>query len=664
MAHGIIEQIKEKLDIVNEIGAVVALKRAGKDYKGLCPFHNERTPSFYVNPDRKTWRCFGCNEGGDIFTFVQRHQGLDFRDTLVQLAEKAGVALSGDESSHESSAQSHVKARLRTLNDAAAVWYHHQLLTAHAAQYARAYLQSRGISNETITQFRLGFAPEGDQLTRYLLDQGYSEDEIVEAGFSRRREGERAGTYDYFRNRVIFPIRDGRGQTIGFGGRELGGGTPKYLNTPQTLLFDKSATLYGMDLAREAIRKQDEVVIVEGYVDALMAHQYGYHNTVACIGSAITIKHVQVIKKLTHRLVLALDPDPAGEAATLNAIQNAQEGFDRELVPVPMPADDKAPRARGKRKNELPAGMVRFEEQVNAEIRVLHLPDGVDPDEFIRADPPAWAAALKQALPLIDFYFDRLLLGLDLKAPTDQIEAKNRIFKVLAAVADRAKQEAYIRQLASLLRIDERSTLEDFRRYRRQNVIQNSPGARMPETDEIVEKYQTQDTPILHKLTQGSLLEERASAGYALESHCIGLLLNYPDAITEACGILTASDFWGTETRTLFSLLAALPLPRTRATVDAALAMEPEILQSAAQHARTSGAAQPALDRTQLARTAKQIAYRLRRLRLSDAITEISYLQREADAREDRETARSLREQALRLTLERHRLDATHVVQT
>jgi DNA primase len=664
MASGVIEQIKEKLDIVNEIGAVVALKRAGKDYKGLCPFHNERTPSFYIFPDSKTWRCFGCNEGGDIFTFIQRHQGLDFRDTLALLAEKAGVALGGDDGPREPPAQTQAKARLRALNDAAAVWFHHQLLTAHAAQYARSYLQSRGITNETIAQFRLGFAPEGDHLTRYLIEQGYSEDEIIEAGFARRREGERGGLYDYFRNRVIFPIRDGRGQTIGFGGRELGGGTPKYLNTPQTLLFDKSATLYGMDLAREAIRKQDEVVIVEGYVDAIMAHQYGYHNTVACIGSAITIKHVQSINKLTHRLVLALDPDPAGEAATLHAIQNAQEGFDRELVPVPLPADERAPRGKGKRKNELPAGMVRFEEQVKAEIRVLQLPDGVDPDEFIRADPPAWGAALKQALPLIDFYFDRLLIGLDLKAPADQIEAKNRIFTVLAAVADRAKQEAYIRQLAALLRIDERSTLADFRRYRRQHMAQHSPGARVAETDEIVEKYQIQEAPILHKLTQGSILEERASAGRTLENHCIGLLLNEPEAITEACGILTASDFWGTETRTLFTMLAALPLPRTRATVDAALAMQPEILQSAAQHLRTSGAPQPALDRTQLARTAKQIAYRLRRLRLSDAITEISYLQREADEREDREAARSLREQALRLTLERHRLDATHMVQT
>ena len=205
MANGIIEQIKEKLDIVNEIGTVVALKRAGKAYRGLCPFHNERSPSFYVFPDTKTWRCFGCNEGGDIFTFVSRQQSLDFHETLVQLAEKANISLSGDDGPREPSAQSQAKARLRALNETVAVWFHHQLLTATGAQYARSYLQSRGVSNESIEQFRLGYAPEGDQLARYLAEQGYGEDEIIEAGFIRKREGERAGIYDYFRNRVIFP---------------------------------------------------------------------------------------------------------------------------------------------------------------------------------------------------------------------------------------------------------------------------------------------------------------------------------------------------------------------------------------------------------------------------------------------------------------------------
>jgi DNA primase len=662
MASGVIEQIKEKLDIVEEIGLVVALKRSGKAYKGLCPFHNERTPSFYVFPDSKTWRCFGCNEGGDIFTFVSRHQTLDFRETLTQLAEKAGVPLTSDDTTHEAPAQTQARARLRALNEAVAVWMHHQLLTAPAAQYARSYLQSRGISNETIEAFRLGYAPEGDQLARYLAEQGYGEEECIAAGFIRRREGERGGIYDYFRNRVIFPIRDARGHTIAFGGRELGGGTPKYLNSPQTLLFDKSSTLYGMDLAREAIRKQDEVVIVEGYVDALMAHQYGYHNTVACIGSAITIQHVQQIKKI-KRLVLALDPDEAGQSATVHAIQVAQDGFERELVPVPMPASEAPQRGKGRRKNELPAGMVRFEEQVKAEICVLHLPDGVDPDEFIRADPPAWGELVQHALPLIDFYFDRLVSDLDLRTPAGQTEAGKRLFPVLAPIADRVKQDAYVRRLAALLRIPERDAQMELQRYRRLHLAQAGSANRSSSSAEVVEKYHTQEAPVLHKDAAQGALASSMKAGQALEDHCIGLLLSNPEALPEACGILLPSDFWGTETRTLFTLLASLEAPRTRMTVDAALATLPEIVQAEAQRLRATFKQHHALDRAQLSRTAIQSACRLKRQRLTDAMTEISYLQREAEARGDTETAHVLRTQAQQFSLARHKLDATGVVQ-
>jgi DNA primase len=670
MASGSIEQIKEKLDIVNEIGTVVALKRAGKAYKGLCPFHNERTPSFYVFPDSKTWRCFGCNEGGDVFSFVAKQQNLDFGETLRLLAEKAGVDLHGDDGfAQESSAQSQARTRLRALNDAAAVWFHHQLLTASGATYARSYLQTRGISNESIERFRLGYAPEGDALTRYLLEQGYAEEELIEAGLARRREAERGqGLYDYFRNRLVFTIRDARGQTIGFGARELGGGTPKYLNTPQTLLFDKSSTLYGMDLAREAIRKQDGVVIVEGYVDALMAHQYGYANTVACIGSAITVKHVQQIKRMTRRLILALDPDAAGEAATLRAIQVAQEGFDRELVPVAMPADGvrqkERPQGKSRRKPEAPQGMVRFEEQVNADIRVLQLPDGIDPDEFIRADPPAWEAAVQNALPLIDFYFTQLVADLDLHAPAGQAEAGRRLFPVLAPIADRVKQDAYVRRLANLLRIPERDAQMELQRYRRQHIAQQGANARNATDGDIAEKYPPQDGLTGPKTTTKSMLADRASAGHALESLCIGLLLSNPQCDDEVYVILLPSDFWGTETRTIFALLASLTGSRTHLAVETLLATQPEILRQEAQRLQAAFEAQPQLDRVQLAKTLKQIAYRLKHLRLSEAITNISYLQRDAEEQGDLDAVRLFAEQGLQLHRELHKFNPIKAVQT
>ncbi|MGE5335018.1 MAG: DNA primase, partial [Nitrososphaerota archaeon] len=283
-ATSVIERIKQKLDIVEEIGAVVSLKKSGKAYKGLCPFHGERTPSFYVFPDKQDWHCFGCGERGDLITFVQKQQSLDFREALELLAERAGIPLERNDrpESAEEAAETSARKRLRALNEAAAIWFHHQLLQSTAAQYCRSYLDSRGVSNESIAHWRLGYAPDGDALVQYLLSVGYSAKELVEAGLAREREADRGGgMYSYFRNRLIFPIRDARGQTIAFGGRTLDGAQPKYLNTPQTLLFDKSATLYGLDLARDTIRRANRVVIVEGYMDAVVTHQYGTRNVVA-----------------------------------------------------------------------------------------------------------------------------------------------------------------------------------------------------------------------------------------------------------------------------------------------------------------------------------------------------------------------------------------------
>jgi DNA primase len=675
MAKGIIEQIKEKLDILTEIGSIVELRRSGKAYKGRCPFHQERTPSFYVFPETGTWRCFGCNEGGDIFTFFEKQNSLTFGETLNFLAEKAGIETGNffDSETAESSTQTTLRTRLKSMNESASIWFHHQLLTASQAAYARAYLQSRGINNESIERFRLGYAPEGDNLSQYLLSQEYTEEEILEAGFTRRREAEKGGTiYDYFRNRVIFPIRDTRDQVIGFGGRELGGGQPKYLNSPQTPLFDKSNTLYALDLARETIRRQDQIIIVEGYVDALIAHQYGYKNTVACIGSAITARHVQQIKKLTRRMILALDPDTAGEMATLRAIEVAQEGFDRTMIPIPMPASNEnrsgatsEEKPRKKKRDSVPQGMIRFEEQVDADIRVLKLPMGIDPDEFIRQDPSAWEQAVKTALPLVDFYFDVLLNDLDLHSPSGQTEATKRLIPILAAIGDRIKQDAYVRQLANLLHIDERNIqreLQRHRKYHSSNVMRKE--GEQEKHPILGEKYQISGPLESSKDSVNSLLGERLSAAMALEQHCISLLLRYPETLFDIYVILELSDFWGTETRALYSTLTSAKAPLTPATVDALLTTLPETLQSVAEQLRLRATAEPRLDRSQLARTAMQIAYRLKRFRLTEAITDISYLEREATTQNDLETSQMLREKIRTLLQQRSLLDSANVLQT
>src|SRR5438270_1470190 len=456
----IIETIKAKINVVEEIGLVVALQKSGKALKGLCPFHNERTPSFYVFAETQTWRCFGCNEGGDVFSFVQKQQSLEFREALQYLAEKAGVSLddfSGQdpEQARETNA---LKERLRKLNEDALLWFHQMLLRSRDAAEARAYVQSRGISTESVVAFSLGYAPDRwDGLSSYLLGQGYTESELVSGGLARMRDGgigDSGGTgigggiYDYFRHRLIFPIRDTRGRVIGFGGRAFGDVQPKYLNSPQTLLFEKNSVLYALDMARDAIKQAKQVVIVEGYVDALIAHQYGTKQTVACIGSAITEKHIQQLKKLTRQVTLALDPDAAGAAATEHGIQEALKTFDRTIVPVPVAT---AMTGAGGRKRNEPRGMIRLEEQVDAEINVLQLPPGQDPGEVIVQNFAVWAHAVAHPLPLAEYYFGTNTAGLNLREPAGKTEAAKRLLPIIGMMSDRSKRDAYMRKLAPVI---------------------------------------------------------------------------------------------------------------------------------------------------------------------------------------------------------------------
>jgi DNA primase len=653
MNESVIEQIKRKLDIVEEIGAVVALKRSGKAFKGLCPFHNERTPSFYVFPETATWRCFGCNEGGDIFSFVEKQQSLEFKDALEVLAEKAGVTLNlrrGDEGAGEADEDvSQERRRLYALNEAAAIWFHHQLLTAGAASYARTYLESRGVSNETIGAFRLGFAPDQwDALTHYLLGQGYSEHELVVAGFAREREAAKGGgLYDYFRNRIIFPIRDARGRTIGFGGRELGGGHPKYLNTPQTPLFDKSSVLYAFDMAREAIRREDRVIIVEGYMDALIAHQYGSRNTVACIGSAITEKHVRQVKKLTRRVTLALDPDSAGEAATLRGISVAQEAFDRVAVPVVVVTERQG---RGARPGGARA-MIQFEEQAGAEITIARLPEGEDPDEFIRRDVDAWRTAIQQALPLVEYSFVAQTTGLDLATPQGKAEAAKRLLPVILAVHDRVKQDAYMRRLAALLRVEERALRLELERLKRQEPRgqPHAPGNARSE----------QGTPASTPESageKGGLLGDGGRR--AIEKYCLGILLTYPAIWREIYAIIKEDDFAETEARELYRAFVYRCQGDAPPEMSSFLAELPPILRELALHTRAQVEAGPPLEGTGLSKAARHAAYRLKLVHLKEAITMLQYLQKDAEGAGDHEAVRALQQQMVPLLLQRHAIES------
>jgi len=350
-----VEQIKSKLDIVDFIGETVKLRKSGRSYSGLCPFHSEKTPSFHVFPDSQNWRCFGaCATGGDIFAYVMKRENLDFGEALRVLAQRAGVELAA-RTPKDAEEDARIK-KLREINEAAVRYWHNLLLNSPVAQSVRTYLAERGISDNSIVNFQLGFAPESSNaLGNYLQSRGYLPADIHAAGLTGQQEVEKGGGYyDRFRNRLIFPIRDMKGQTIGFGGRALASDQqPKYLNSPQTPLFDKSSILYGIDMARDAIRTAGIAVIVEGYVDAVMAHQKGFKNVVASMGTALTETQLKTLQRLAKKFILPLDADAAGLEAMRRGLGVAQGALDKVYVPTPFGRD-----------------LIEFESRLQAEIRV------------------------------------------------------------------------------------------------------------------------------------------------------------------------------------------------------------------------------------------------------------------------------------------------------
>ena len=404
------------------VGETVALKRAGTVYKGLCPFHAEKTPSFIVTPDRETWHCFGCGEHGDIFTFVMRRDGLDFREALARLAEKAGVELS----EHTAREDRH-RRRLREALEAAVAWYREVLLQARQADGARAYLAERGLSEATLERFAVGYAPNNwEAMTKRLRGKGFSDADLIGAGLAS--PSTRGGVYDRFRARIIIPIRDASGRAIGLGGRIMPGAEgPKYLNSPATPLFDKSRTLYGIDLAKGAIRREKLAVIVEGYTDVMAAHQAGFGNVVASLGTALTHGQVELANRYADAVALAYDVDLAGETAT-------QRGLLEELGPV------------------------------ISKVRVIRIPAGKDPDELIRTDPDGWRQAVTDAAELLPYFMQRAAAEVDMRQAQGRSGYTRRMLDLLRRLPDRVEQDSYVPQLAQLAGIDERVLREELSR--------------------------------------------------------------------------------------------------------------------------------------------------------------------------------------------------------
>lgn len=495
----VVDEVKDRLDIVEVVQTYVPLKKAGRNYKGLCPFHAEKTPSFVVFPHTGTWHCFGaCGTGGDVFSFMMKHDNLSFGEALEVLARRAGVELRPK--SQEDTEKEQRLALLRNINQAAANYFHHLFVNADAAGSARAYLSRRGLQLETLARFAVGYSlDQWDGLLRYLTGKGYALADIAEAGLIIERE-DQGGYYDRFRGRVVFPIRDFKGRTVGFGGRVLDDAVPKYLNSPQTPLFDKSSVLFGLDMARQGIRLTEEAVIVEGYMDVLMAHQFGINNVVAQMGTALTEAQLRRLKRYTQRIILALDSDTAGDQATLRGLDVARQVMDHETVPVLT--------ARG---------MLRFEDRLAADIRIATLPDGLDPDEVIRENPSRWAQLIAQAKPLMDYYFEALTADLDLGTARGKAEAFRALGPLVAEIGDRVQRMHYLQRLARMVQVDERTLWQQLRQQ---------TGSRP--TSQHRQREASTTVPQKTKLD--------------LDEHCLALLLSHPELLPRADAALREGE--------------------------------------------------------------------------------------------------------------------------
>jgi DNA primase len=424
------DEIKSRVDLVELIGRSVALKRVGASYSGLCPFHSEKTPSFYVSPQTQSWRCYGCGKWGTAFDWIMEREHLEFAEALRLLAAQTGVELpERRDPSEEDQAR-----RLYTILERAQTFYS-GLLAGTAGTRARDYLHNRGVSDETISVFGLGFAPTGNGLLRYLEKDGFSEQDLQAAGVVSVTE-EEGRPYDFFRERVLFPIRDAQGRTVAFGGRALDDhATPKYLNSRDTLLFHKQETLFAFDMARKPMAQERQVVVVEGYLDAATAHQHGFRNVVATLGTAVTDRHLRLLRRHVDEIVLALDADAAGQAATWRALQQADESLRVGYKPVVGP--------NSRQQRAAPGRWVK--------LKVLALPNAKDPDELIRADASIWPVLVRDAVPVIDFVLQRLGRRHDLSTPQGKRAAAEEMLHVLAAIADPIEQDHFINEVASLL---------------------------------------------------------------------------------------------------------------------------------------------------------------------------------------------------------------------
>ena len=428
------QTIKDRIDIVQFIGEYVPLKKAGANWKARCPFHNEKSPSFMAHQDKQFWHCCGCGKGGDIFSFVQEMEGLTFPEALRLLAKRAGVAVDTFASEINQSQRN----RLLEINAAAAYFFHQFLLDMDAAKAARDYLERRQVKKQTIIDWQIGYiSDQWDLLTKYLLKKGLGIDDLVAAGLTIKRDGADAasgrGYYDRFRGRVMFPISDTHGNVIGFTGRvlvetERSGG--KYVNTPQTILYDKSRVLYGLNKAKTGIKAKDLAILVEGQMDVISCHQAGMTNVIAASGTALTAEQVKLIKRYTAAVAMAFDADSAGQNAGKRGIEVAlEEGLRVKIISIP-------------------AGFAK------------------DADECIKKDPAVWFQAVERATNVMDWYFSATLDGLNRRDPTAKQRAATILLEQISRLPYAIERDDWLKRLAEELEIESNILREESKKVK------------------------------------------------------------------------------------------------------------------------------------------------------------------------------------------------------
>jgi DNA primase len=434
-----IDEIKAKIDIVDLVSeAGVKLRHAGKNYTGFCPFHdNKHTPAFVVWPETGTWRCFGaCNEGGDIFKFVMKKEGLEFKEALNKLADRAGVKVESYQREAPEAREAYEQLR-KLLEDAVVFYRSHLFNNKEVLTYLR---DKRKLTDATIETFGLGYAPAGyDNALKHFIQRGYSEQDLVDSGLlSEREDGRR---FDRFRNRIMIPIRDEQGRMAGFGARIVDpNDIPKFLNSPETPIFSKGRLLYGLDRARKPIRAADQAVIVEGYLDVIALHQAGYENVVSPMGTALTEDQLRLLKRSTRRIVLALDPDTAGQKAVLRGLDAARTAMDHE--------GELGFDARGLLKNEA---------RLQADLRVASMPDGLDPDELVARDKDEWARLIENAKPVVTHVMETLASGQNLNDAKTKNQIAAQVLPLIEDLPNALERDTYRQALARMLRVDERT---------------------------------------------------------------------------------------------------------------------------------------------------------------------------------------------------------------